>query len=65
MRRITVVLDIGIETDGTEDLKALAHTLAEDVEMQVPSFAVWLGQEFGVRAAVKRVAVQRYSEQPS
>jgi hypothetical protein len=64
MRRITVVLDVGLETDSDGAVDAFAHQLVEDIEFMLPYVSLWRGEEKGWDSAdVKRAAVARASEQ--
>jgi hypothetical protein len=63
-RRITVVLDIALETEEDMLIEELASVLAEEIDLMLPRVSIWRGQEQGYDSAdVTRVAVQRFSEQ--
>ena len=64
MRRITVVLDVALETEAATSAQVFGDVLAEEIELMLPRVSVWLGQEHGFDwADVTRVSATRASEQ--
>ena len=65
-RRITITLDVGMESECEFSLSEMAESLAEDIEMMLPSVCV---PRRGVPAkdwpcaTLTRVAVSRVTEQ--
>ena len=64
MRRITVTLDVGLETEEDTLVEELAACLAEEIDLMLPRVSIWRGMEKGYDSAdITRVAVARASEQ--